>query len=59
MLADVVGLYEQLQGISPHRAQMQYIGEVQLLQGYGLELFSAKVLRYSVQALLDDPAFVC
>ena len=43
MNAEIVNTHRNLQGVTPHDAELQYIIEAQQLEGYGLEYFSAKV----------------
>lgn len=43
MMQEVLNSYSNLQGIHPVKAEMQYIKEIQMMDGYGMEYYTAKV----------------
>lgn len=43
MMQEVLNSYNNLQGIHPVKAEMQYIKEIQMMDGYGMEYYTAKV----------------
>lgn len=42
MMQEVLNSYSNLQGIHPVKAEMQYIKEIQMMDGYGMEYYTAK-----------------
>lgn len=43
MMQEVLNSYSNLQGMHPVKAEMQYIKEIQMMDGYGMEYYTAKV----------------
>ena len=43
MMHEVLNSYSNLQGIHPVKAEVQYIKEIQMMDGYGMEYYTAKV----------------
>lgn len=43
MMQEVLNSYSNLQGIHPVKAEMQYIKEIQMMDGYGMGYYTAKV----------------
>lgn len=43
MMQEVLNSYSNLQGIHPVKAEMQYIKEIQMMDSYGMEYYTAKV----------------
>ncbi|XP_012940098.1 tyrosine-protein phosphatase non-receptor type 21 [Aplysia californica] len=42
LLAEAIAGHESLKGVPPVRAELQYVKEVQMMDGYGAEYYSAK-----------------
>ena len=40
---ETLSIHVSLQGVSPVKAEMQYIREIQMMDGYGIEYYTAKV----------------
>lgn len=43
LLSEAIAGHASLQGVPPVRAELQYVKEVQMMDGYGAEYYSAKV----------------
>ena len=43
LFSEAVAGHASLQGVPPIRAELQYVKEVQVMDGYGAEYYSAKV----------------
>jgi len=43
LLAEAIAGHESLKGVPPVRAELQYVKEVQMMDGYGADYYSAKV----------------
>ena len=43
LLSEAIAGHESLKGVPPVRAELQYVKEVQMMDGYGAEFYNAKV----------------
>lgn len=53
MMQEVLNSYSNLQGIHPVKAEMQYIKEIQMMDGYGMEYYTAKVKQVVTMQTAD------
>lgn len=44
LLSEAIAAHASLKGVPPLRAELQYVKEVQMMDGYGAEYYSAKVI---------------
>lgn len=43
LMNESINGHVSLQGVNPVKAEIQYIKEIQMMDGYGMEYFAAKV----------------
>lgn len=53
VMNEVLQVYMNLQGMAPVKAEIQYMKEIQMMDGYGMEYYTAKVRRAVVLPSVD------
>lgn len=51
VMNEVLQVYMNLQGMAPVKAEIQYMKEIQMMDGYGMEYYTAKVRKYGCAAI--------